>query len=73
MARTRSPNARRERRMTQVKSDDVYFERKRHILAPGTAVPLTCGAQFDGRQARLDLSHLRMYSIMVQSVLERFQ
>ena len=54
-------------------ADDVYFERKRHILAPGTAVPLTCGAQFDGRQARLDLSHLRMYSITVQSMLERFQ
>jgi hypothetical protein len=53
-------------------ADDEYFARKRHVLARDTAVPLTCGAQFGGRRAQLDLSHLRMYSRAVQTVLERF-
>jgi hypothetical protein len=37
-----------------------------------TASVLAAGRDY-GRQARLNLSHLRMYSITVQSVLERFQ
>ena len=54
-------------------ADDEYFARKRHVLARDTAVLLTCGAQFDGRRAQLDLSHLRMYSHTVQNLLERSQ
>jgi hypothetical protein len=54
-------------------ADDKYFDPKhtRHVLARGKAALLTCGATFDGR-AQLNLTHLRMYSRSVQTVLERF-
>jgi hypothetical protein len=50
-------------------ADDVYFERRRHVLAP-SRIELTCGAEFNGRQARLDLSHLRAYCGIARRVLE---
>jgi hypothetical protein len=53
-------------------ADDKYFGRTRHVLYCGVATQLTCGAEFDGRRPQLDLSHLRMYSRTVQSVLTRF-
>jgi hypothetical protein len=57
-------------------ADDEYFgtttPRKRHVLARNTIVPLTCGAQFDGRRVQLDLPHLRAYAHTVQNVLQRF-
>jgi hypothetical protein len=46
--------------------------RRRHVLARGTVVQLTCGGQFDGQRIRLDLPHLRAYAHTVQSVLQRF-
>jgi hypothetical protein len=55
-------------------ADDVFFAHsKRHVFARGVAGTLTCGAQFDGWRAQLDLPHLRIYSRTVQSVLGRFQ
>jgi hypothetical protein len=56
-------------------ADEVYFDprQKRHLLARGSPVALTCGAQFDGQRVQLNLSHLRMYLGTVQSLLERFQ
>lgn len=50
-------------------ADDVYFKWTRHVLAPG-GVKLTCGAQFDGQRAQLDLSHLRYYCGITRRVLE---
>jgi len=50
-------------------ADDVYFERRRHVLAP-SRIELTCGAEFNGRQARLDLSYLRAYCGIARRVLE---
>ena len=57
-------------------ADDEYFgtttPRRRHVLARGVIVQLTCGAQFDGRRVQLDLPHLRVYAHSVRSVLQRF-
>jgi hypothetical protein len=53
-------------------ADDQYFHRTRHVLQRGVNTRLTCGAAFDGHRLRLDLTHLRMYSCTVRSVLERF-
>ena len=57
-------------------ADDEYFGtttlRRRHVLARGAIVQLTCGAQFDGRRVQLDLPHLRVYAHAVRSVLQRF-
>jgi hypothetical protein len=51
-------------------ADDDYFAHKpRHVLAPGR-VELTCGAEFDGRRAQLNLSHLRNYCGIARRVLE---
>jgi hypothetical protein len=51
-------------------ADDEYFHRTRHVLQRGVTTQLTCGAAFDGYRPRLDLTHLRMYSCTVRSVLE---
>jgi hypothetical protein len=53
-------------------ADTTYFNKKRHVLTSGTAVQLTCGAQFNGHRLQLDLPQLRFYSRTVQNVLERF-
>lgn len=57
-------------------ADDEYFgtaaPRRRHVLARGTVVQLTCGGQFDGQMIQLDLPHLRAYARTVRSVLQRF-
>jgi hypothetical protein len=57
-------------------ADDEYFgtntPRRRHVLARGTSLRLTCGAQFDGRRVQLDLPHLRAYARTVRCVLQRF-
>jgi hypothetical protein len=53
-------------------ADDQYFHRTRHVLQRGVTTQLTCGAAFDGYRPRLDLTHFRMYSCTVRSVLERF-
>jgi hypothetical protein len=55
-------------------ADDRYFDphHPRHVLKSGVHIRLSCGAQFDGRQPWLDLTHLRGYARTVQSVLERF-
>jgi hypothetical protein len=49
-----------------------YFKKKRHVLAAGTVVQLTCGAQFNGQRLQLDLPHLRFYSRTIQNVLKQF-
>jgi hypothetical protein len=53
-------------------ADDRYFGQKhpRHVLTRD-GVALTCGAQFDGHRADLDLSDLRYYSRTVQTMLGR--
>ena len=57
-------------------ADNEYFgtaaPRRRHVLARGTVVQLTCGGQFDGRRIQLDLPHLRAYANTVRTVLQRF-
>ena len=53
-------------------ADAEYFGRKRHVLALGTATPLTCGVQFGGHRLSLDLLHLRYYANTAQRVLGRF-
>jgi hypothetical protein len=53
-------------------ADDDYFKHARHVLKPNVSIQLTCGVEFHGRRAQLDLPHLRVYSSTVQSVLERF-
>jgi hypothetical protein len=53
-------------------ADDQYFRRPRHILRYSVPRQLTCGAQFDGQRAWIDLMHLRWYACAVQSVLRRF-
>ena len=52
-------------------ADNKYFDYSRHVLKRDVPAQLTCGAQFDGRRLHLNLSHLRMYSRTVQSVLRR--
>ena len=51
----------------------VSVGRKHPVVPRGSPVALTCGVQFDGQRVQLNLSHLRMYSRTVQSLLERFQ
>jgi hypothetical protein len=52
-------------------ADEKYFERKRHVLQSGVETKLTCDTSFNGRQASLNLTHLRMYSQTAKAVLER--
>jgi hypothetical protein len=47
-------------------------KKKRHALASGTPVQLSCGAQFNGQRLQLDLPQLRFYSGAAQNILERF-
>jgi hypothetical protein len=53
-------------------ADAQYFRRPRHILQSSVPKQLSCGAQFDGQRAWIDLMHLRWYACMVQRVLARF-
>ena len=55
-------------------ADAQYFDPRhpRHVLKSGVPIRLSCGAEFDGRQPWLDLTHLRGYARTVQSVLEGF-
>jgi hypothetical protein len=53
-------------------ADEEYFRRPRHVLRSPVPKQLSCGAQFDGRKALIELAHLRRYASTVQNVLERF-
>jgi hypothetical protein len=52
-------------------ADNEYFAKRRHVLASGVVVPLTCGAAFNGQQLLLDFPNLRFYSTAVQTLLQR--
>ena len=53
--------------------DAAYFiNKKRQVLASDTPRQLTCGAQFNGQQLLLDISHLKLYATAVRNMLERY-
>ena len=49
-----------------------YLRYPRHVLKSGVPIRLSGGAQFDGRQPWLDLTHLWEYARTVRRVLELF-
>jgi len=56
-----------------VRLDAAYFiNKKRQVLASDTPRQLTCGAQFNGQQLLLDISHLKLYATAVRNMLERY-
>jgi hypothetical protein len=52
--------------------DTAYYDKKRHALASGTTVQLSCGGQFNGQRLQLDLPQLRFYAEAAQNILKRF-
>ncbi len=54
-------------------ADARYFShQQRHVLATTTTVRLSCGANFDGQSAPLDIPHLRYYSDCIRDIFEMF-
>lgn len=53
-------------------ADEEYFNyRTRHVLKKDVNTQLKCGGSFNGRQASLDLPHLRKYAETVEGLLKR--